>query len=392
MKLGVFGGTFHPIHNGHLALIARMRQALSLDRVLVIPAFEPPHKETNGLPSGAHRLRMCELACEGLDYVTVSDLELRRGGKSYTVDTLRLLRVEYPGDDLVLLMGGDSFRSLETWREPGEILRLARVAAIAREPGEETALLPVSERLNAAGADTCVVTGYDPVVASSTEVRAGDRSLVPAAVADYIAQNGLYGCEASVPVDLDELTAYLRANLSQKRFAHTLNVASEAIRLAKSCGADGALAYLAGLLHDLCKELPHEEQFALLAGRPEREDEAFCASPKVWHGFAAAVLAERRFGVKNVDVLNAVRYHTTGRGEMSRLEEIVYLADLICAGREFPGVEALRAKAYRSLPAALRESFSFSIADLAQKGRPILLDTVRAYDRYREEETESNET
>ena len=106
MKIGVFGGTFHPFHNGHLALIERMHEALGLDKILVIPTFEPPHKQTEGLPDGAHRVRMCELATAGLDYVAVSDLELRRGGKSYTVDTLRLLRVEYPGDELVLLLGG----------------------------------------------------------------------------------------------------------------------------------------------------------------------------------------------------------------------------------------------------------------------------------------------
>ena len=92
--------------------------------------------------------------------------------------------------------------------------------------------------------------------------------------------------------------------------------------------------------------------------------------------------AEKEFGVRNVDILNAVRYHTTGRGDMSRLEEVVYLADLISAERNFPGVDALRAKAYRSLNAAMLESFSFSIADMMRLQRHILPETVRAYNRY----------
>jgi len=382
MKIGIFGGTFHPFHNGHLALIRRMHDALGLERVLVIPAFEPPHKRTENLPDGTHRMRMCEIATEGLAYVTVSNIELRRGGKSYTVDTLRLLRVEYPGDELVLLMGGDSFLAIETWYEYREILRLAEIAALARESGEEEKLLALAERLNASGARTCAVTGYGPLVASSTEARAGDLSLVPAAVTDYIVQNGLYGHEIEIPLDLDELTAYLRAHLSHKRFMHTLNVASEAIRLAKAYGADGRLAYLAGLLHDVCKELPKAEQLAMLAGTAEHDDPAFLGSPPIWHGYAAAVFAEKEFGVHNVDILNAVRYHTTGRGEMSRLEEVVYLADLISAERSFPGVEALRAKAYRSLNAAMLESLSFSIGEMTNLQRHILPETVRAYNRY----------
>ena len=381
MKLGLFGGTFNPIHNGHLALLHRMKQALSLDRVLVIPAAAPPHKDGADVVCGEHRLAMCRLAVEGMDGVEVSDLELSRGGKSYTADTLHAIDSLYPQDECYLLVGGDSLLTLESWNRAEEIRRLCTVAAMAREPGEEAALLKQSEHLNAAGWQTVVVSG-EPIVTSSTAYRQGETQELPGAVADYIAQNGLYGQQVRIPVDLDELTSYLRTNLSQKRFSHTLNVASEAIRLAKKYGEDGHLAYLAGLLHDVCKELPKEEQWALIAHEPAAEEAAFQKSPSVWHGFAAAVFARREFSVQNIAILNAVRYHTTGRGEMSRLEEIVYMADLICAGRDFPGVEALRAKAYVSLEAALLESFSFSIGDLAKNGRPVLLDTVKAYDRY----------
>ncbi len=383
MKIGVFGGTFHPIHNGHLSLIRRMHDTLGLDRVLVIPAFEPPHKEARDLPGGDHRLRMCALATRGLDYVTVSDMEMRRGGKSYTVDTLRLLRVEYPGDELVLLLGGDSFLSLDTWHEWRAITHLAKIAALAREgEGQEERMLALSAKLNAEGADTLVVTGYEPLEASSTRVRQGDLSQVPPEVTDYVVQNGLYGYEIRIPLDPEELIGFLREHLSPKRFRHTLNVAREAVRLAEIHGGDGRLAYLAGLLHDICKELPKPEQLAMLEGTPEHEDPAFLGSPPIWHGFAAAIFSERRFGVRNVDILNAVRYHTTGRGEMSRLEEIVYMADLVSAERSFPGVEALREKAGRSLEAALLESFCFSVSDMTRLRRHILPETVRAYNRY----------
>lgn len=386
MKLGIFGGTFNPIHAGHTALIERMKTALSLDRVLVIPAFVPPHKDASDVVEGEHRLAMCRLATAEMENVEVSDLEIGRGGKSYTIDTVRALDSMYPQDEIYLLVGGDSFLSFESWRRADELLRLCTVAAIPREKSEEEALLRQSERLNQLGGQTIVVSA-EPLIAASTRYREGEAVPLPPAVEEYIVQNGLYGRERKIPVDLDELTAYLRANLSQKRFTHTLNVASEAIRLAKKYGGDEHLAYLAGLLHDVCKEMPKEEQWALIENEPIAADVSFQNSPAVWHGFAAAVFIERKFSVWNREIQNAVRYHTTGRGEMSRLEEIVYMADLICAGRDFPGVEALRAKAYQSLSAALLDAFAFSLGDLSKNSRPVLTDTVRAYDRYVQEKT-----
>jgi nicotinate-nucleotide adenylyltransferase len=325
---------------------------------------------------------MCRLALEACDGVEVSDMELSRGGKSYTIDTLRALCTAYPDDELILLMGGDSFLTIKSWRCADEILRLATIAAIARRAGEENALLAQSEQLNRQGAHTVVVSCPEPMEVSSTAYRQDDSDEIPPAVADYIAQNGLYGHEIKIPVDLDELTAYLREHLSQKRFTHTLNVASEAIRLAQKYGEDEHLAYLAGLLHDICKEIPKEEQWAMIEREPFAQNEAFRRSPPVWHGFAAAVFARREFSVQNVAILNAVRYHTTGRGRMTRLEEIIYMADLVCAERDYPGVAALRAKTYRSLPAALLESFSFAIGDLPKKGCFVLIDTAEAYNRY----------
>ena len=382
MKIGIFGGTFNPIHNGHVALIERIKASLALDRVLVIPTALPPHKDAPDLAGGEHRLNMCRLAVAGLEGVSVDPLEIERGGKSYSIDTVRALRTKYRDDELYLLVGGDSFFSIRAWRDSEELLRLAVLVGIAREPQQEEELVTFSTELNESGARTCIVGGYEPVVASSTTVRAGDLSNVPQSVADYIVQNGLYGQECDIPVDLDALTAYLREHLSQKRFTHTLNVASEAIRLAKKHGGNEHLAYIAGLLHDICKELPKPEQFELIPDCAEKTDPTFIGSPSVWHGYAAVTVAARDYGVKNLDVLNAVRYHTTGRAGMSLLEEIVYLADLVCAGRDFPGVEALRAKAYRSIPAALLESFEFALDDLVRGDKPILLHTVAAYNQY----------
>lgn len=132
MRLGVFGGTFDPPHVGHLVVAQDACWALSLDRVLWVLAAEPPHKLARALSPAALRLEMLRAALEGDDRFQACDVELRRPGPSYTVDTLRELRAEHPGAELFLLMGADQARELPGWRAPDEIARLATIVALSR--------------------------------------------------------------------------------------------------------------------------------------------------------------------------------------------------------------------------------------------------------------------
>ncbi len=383
MKVGIFGGTFNPIHNGHLSLIDHLIDALVLDELLLIPTALPPHKQSDSVIDARHRLAMCHLAVQSNPKVTVSDLEIRRGGKSHTVDTLRLLAVERPKDELILLVGSDMFYTLEEWRCAGELMRLAEIVAVPREVDELERLAAHRDRLNALGARTRVVA-VDPIVICSSALRAQAEpsDCLPPPVERYIIQNGLYGRTQRLLVDLDALTAWLRGVLSRERFTHSLNVASEALRLAQAWGENGDAAYLAGLLHDCCKERTRAEMLNLLEDSDIIKDPVFLQSFSVWHGFAAAIYIQRELSVLNAQIIDAVRYHTTGRGEMTRLEEILYLADLISADRSYPGVEALRAKAYRSIEDAMLEALAFSVKKLILDGAPVLTDTLNAYNQY----------
>jgi len=167
MRIGVFGGTFNPIHNGHIALAKRLVEELKFDELMLIPTAQPPHKDGSEVISAEHRLAMCRIAAEEIPNCGVSDIEIKRGGKSYTVSTLRLLLADRPDDEFVLLMGGDMFLSFMDWRAPDEILRLVRIAAIPREMGELAALQAQCENLNARGGRTQVVD-VEAVVMSST--------------------------------------------------------------------------------------------------------------------------------------------------------------------------------------------------------------------------------
>ncbi len=196
-RVGILGGTFNPPHIGHLVCAAEARGALALDEVLLMPVFLPPHKELDRDPGADARLEMCALAVDGEEGLRVSAREVRRGGPSYTVETLRAMRSETPDDDLVFLVGGDMAQSLPTWREPEAVLQLATLGVAAREGvGRED----VRDRLSglAGAADRLRFFDMPRLDISSSMLRrrvAGGRSirhLVPAAVAARIAERGWY--------------------------------------------------------------------------------------------------------------------------------------------------------------------------------------------------------
>jgi nicotinate-nucleotide adenylyltransferase len=204
--VGVFGGSFNPPHLGHLAIARAVRAALELDVVLLVPAASPPHKVGHDdMETPEHRLAMTLLAAgdDPHDGIEVSDLELRREGRSYTIETMTILREQRPGDELLFIVGGDSVGELPTWKEAPRLLSEVRFVVVAR-PGYDLAdgLAVVARELGpevARGLRERVVD-MEPYPVSSTNLRreireGGDgwRAWVVPAVADYIEQHGLYG-------------------------------------------------------------------------------------------------------------------------------------------------------------------------------------------------------
>lgn len=198
--IGIFGGSFNPIHRAHLTMARRVIERLNIERLLLLPSNIPPHKSAGDLASAEHRLAMCRLAVEGVEHLEVSDLELRRQGPSYTIDTLRELRQEYPHDDLVMVIGADMLRIFHKWVNFKQIHDLVRLVTFPR-PGVEIGNLP---ELRCALGDEAVerilgdVLHVEPMDVSSTDIRRrvgrGEPidHLVPQAVAEYIDRHGLY--------------------------------------------------------------------------------------------------------------------------------------------------------------------------------------------------------
>ncbi len=194
----MFGGSFNPVHEGHKALVLRMIEEFSLDKVYVIPTFCTPLKDNTPMLSPEHRLNMCRLAFSDVPKVFVSDLEICREGKSYTVDTLGEIRLMHPDDDLFLIVGADSFMQMTQWYKAEEIFRIATVLTISRGEVDYQKLLAQKAVLqNNYSANSYVLE--EPVVqVSSTQVRNlisadGDFTrLLSEQVSEYIRRNGLY--------------------------------------------------------------------------------------------------------------------------------------------------------------------------------------------------------
>ena len=244
MKIGIYGGTFNPPHLGHLTAAAAVIATLKLDKLLLIPASIPPHKD---LPAGSataeQRLEMTRMAGEQLGLgskVETLDMEVRRAGKSFTSDTLAELKAQFPEDELWLLMGTDMFLSFETWHEPEKIASLAGIAAFGRTKADmEPQFSAQRDKLYRLYPDARIFTLTVPGVIdiSSTELReqlasGTGENLLPPAVYGYILRNHLYGTDVNLKsLTLSQLRPVALSYLKYKRIPHVLGTEQEAIRL-----------------------------------------------------------------------------------------------------------------------------------------------------------------
>lgn len=369
MRIAVYGGSFDPPHTGHVSAAGAACRALCPDRLIVIPDYRAPHKEMaeNGA-SPQERLDMCRIAFEGLKGCEVSDIELCRGGKSYTSDTLRQLMELYPGAELILLIGTDMLMSFEGWHEARWMLENIRLAVFPREDGE----LPLIEK-TAAGFEEkygsrIYIVRTQAVPAASREIRQllqnrlGTEYLSDG-VYSYIIKRRLYGAKPSFPWLREKAYAMLKP----KRIPHVAGCEQEAVKLARRWGADPDEAAEAGILHDITKKLELNEQLILCRKYGIILDEVEQRSVKLLHAKTGAAIARDEFGVSD-EVYEAIKWHTTGKADMSLLEKIIYMADYIEPTRDFEGVDRLRRLAYSDLDAAMVLGFEMSIEDIRSYG------------------------
>ncbi len=388
MRIGIYGGSFNPVHNGHIHLAETAVKEFGLDKLFLLPSKKSPHRSSAEYAPDEDRLEMLRLACKDNSLLSVSDYEIKSDRVSYTIYTVEHFRREFPDDELYFLVGSDMLLCFDTWYRYEEILAQVTLCVISREIGDIPALRAKAAELGKSG--RILVSEAAPTEVSSTEIRkkiAKNKDFacyLDENVVQYIRSKGLYSArgEGKLHYDPDDKKKYLKANLSVKRYTHSLNVAAECRKLAEKYGEDPEKAYFAGLLHDICKEMPDDQQRALVEESGYTVCREELETRSLLHGIAGAYFIKKEFGVEDIDILNSIRFHTVGRAGMSRLEEIVYIGDLISAERDYKDVDKMRKLAYTDLNAAMLEAFAFSMKSVIKKGGVIPICTAEGYNFY----------
>jgi len=393
MRIALFGGSFDPFHYGHIELIKGALSSGAADVVIVIPTVNNNFKRGRKLIPAPYRFYMAKYAVEDAfkSDVFVSDIEFGFEGVTYSANTVReivkdgyiipfLMKNGIPGDTAVgrhqffWLCGSDILPSFDKWYKPEEILSYA-VLLTAQRAGDFTDIREQGARLKSLfGCDIAVFDMKEVDQASSEVKRNGSYDTLPKSVQEFISTHDIYNavealdhCSDESCVKFYDHAVKLYHLLGAKRLLHTLNVGLLSAKLAHDHGEDCDKALIAGTLHDCAKEIGMDEQRRMaqaVAGDLFTDE-------KLLHSPAGAYMAKEQFGIDDKEILDAITYHTTGRGDMTKLEKIVYLADKIEPARTYTDLSVMRRIAPTDLDGAVSLCLESVIDKFKRKGRDI---------------------
>lgn len=362
MKIGLFGGTFNPLHKGHMNLVKKIHSKLNLDEIWIIPSFRTPNKSF--FPERVepiHRYKIIKkvLSSEKIKWLKLSDYELNQKRVSYTIDTVDYFKKLYPKDELYLLMGDDTYKQIESWRKYQSIIDKVNLVVYKREG------LSLEER------EKYKITYIDDIVydISSTKVLSNlNWDDIPKTARVYIAKHKLY---------LKAVVFYKLYN--SEKFEHSLSVASHAKRLAKKNKIKKyERAYYAGLFHDVFKL----ETKANLIRFITKNSNWQLPHYKVMHGYAAAIWLDTFYQINDKDIVNSIKKHTVPDDKMSTFDKIIYVADKISDDRNNKDVAHLKKMAYLNLEETFKKLLIIQRKILEEKNIKIEGDFKKAYTKY----------
>ncbi|WP_428054097.1 nicotinate (nicotinamide) nucleotide adenylyltransferase [Candidatus Avelusimicrobium stercoris] len=342
MKVLVFGGSFDPVHKGHVSLFRRAMKVIAPDVAHIVPAYHSPFKAKSPTPFRL-RMKMLKQAFAGFGKnIVFDDYELKQGGKTYTYQLVQYLKKRYDNPEIYLLVGTDCLNDLHNWKNPDYIFENAVVVAGKRKGYNE----------NPAQFRHLFLPGFFPKL-SSSRVRAhilacGDvPDTVPEVIAPTIRENHLYGLDVHT---------WLKAHLKPNRYLHSKNVAEMAAAFSDIYDVNVELAVKAGIMHDAGKGFSGPELIAFCKEHkikvPFFED--ICRmEPSLLHSYVSAWLAQHEFGVTNKDVIRAIAEHTLGSLHMSTLSKILFVADISSKDRKYKDAFVIRNLALQDLNKAL---------------------------------------
>jgi nicotinate-nucleotide adenylyltransferase len=397
VKFAILGGSFNPIHIGHLFLADAVLSILKYDRIILVPANISPFKPDAQGASSKDRLDMLMASVPADARITIDDCEIRREGVSYTIDTVKDILERYrPEGKPGLILGDDLAKDFHTWRSAAEIVSLTDIIIAHRFSAEDIPFSFPHKRLE-----------NEIMELSSGGVRdrlmngAAWSYLVPQGVRFIIEDRLLYGLgePAGTPKDggislelIAGIENTVRTMISPARFLHSRNVALLAQDLCGRFGLDPAAGYLAGIAHDMCKSLSGEELFQQTKkdGKPVSKLEK--KKPSLLHARAAAVLLRERFGIHNKDILEAIRLHTLADTEMGPLAKVLFIADKIEVSREHVSPGLRNSRSFPSLDALFAAVLDETVAFFRARKYTLSKGTLRLLEVIKGEAFEKNKS
>jgi nicotinate-nucleotide adenylyltransferase len=356
MRIGVYGGTFNPIHKTHIEIAEAARIQYELDRVYFLVAGTPPHKDTAENIADSCRLEMVEIAINGHKDFFIDDREIYRCGKSYSYITLGEYKEAYPNDDIFFIMGSDSLLNFKNWVKPEIISNAATILVAPRLGDDLNKIKECLEEYKATFSGAFALINYEANEVSSSYTREHfydnekSREHLDCQVAAYILDHDLY---RNVMLNMDiilVLDEERKKELKPGRYTHTIGVAHMAYDLAIRWNYPALNAMAAGMLHDCAKCISDEKRISVCEKNDIKITAIEYKYPHLLHGKVGAFYAKTKYGIEDQQIMHSIEVHTTGCPNMSLLDKIIFVADYIEPGRDKqPRLDLIRSMAFSDL-------------------------------------------
>lgn len=387
-NIGILGGTFNPVHLGHMHMAESAITHLNLDRVVFMAAGIPPHKKLDFNTSPEDRLNMLSLAIEDNDKLFIDDYEAYMDEKAYSYLSLQRIHKSLDkSSKIYFIIGADSLMQLDAWKYPEKLFTMCTFAVIPRGDFSKKQCEDKIAELKKIYNSEIIYVDCEKFYMSSTKAR--EQSLkenLNSKVVAYIKRNGLY----DKMINTKKIDEYLKKNLKKKRYKHVMGTVAAAEHLAKVYDADIEKAKLAALLHDSAKHMDNDEVVFLSKEYGFAVDEIYESQPELLHGAAGAYIAKNVFAIHDEEILDAITYHTVPSMNPSKLDKIVSVADLIEETRDYPGVDELRKIAEDGLDKVFLNVLERVIIHVLERGQLLHVNSVIVYNNLLKEMNKSD--
>lgn len=366
-KIGILGGAFDPPHIEHIRIAENAIKEFGYNRVIFLPSYNPPHKKL--VSSVKDRLEMLKLIVPNEN---ISEVEIGQSNITYTVNIIPKLKEIY-GDNIELIIGGDSMRDFHTWHKPFEILKQIKLVVACRdyqlhEVKEAISLYDGVEKIG------IELMKYQPESMSSTSIRNAIRlgydvsDKLDSRVIEYIENNKLYA-------EYDGIIAKLKDNLRENTYIHSLSTCLFALKYVGRLNLDYEQVFISALLHDCAKCINDYSQFNIPQGSK---------ATAVAHAFAGKIIANSEYGIKDSKILEAIYYHTTARPNMTTLEKLIFCADKLEYNRNYDGIDVLRNAFEENFAEGFKKCLEHGIKYLKDNNKEIYPLTLEAWEFYKD--------